>query len=63
MAEVGGLNAGSHLWVYDSLAHRTEVRESMAKDTTLRELRGNGVESLISQESTILTPAPFSPLA
>jgi NIPSNAP len=62
MADVGGLNAGSHLWVYDSLAHRTEVRESMAKDAKLRELRGNGVESLISQESTILTPAPFSPL-
>src|SRR5688500_4486337 len=62
MAEVGGLNAGSHLWVYDSLAHRTEVRDGMAKDAELRELRGNGVESLISQESTILTPAPFSPL-
>jgi hypothetical protein len=63
MAEVGGLNAGSHLWVYDSLTHRTEVREAMAKDAELRELRGNGVESLISQESTILTPAPWSPLA
>jgi len=62
MAEVGGLNAGSHLWVYDSLAHRTEVRASMAQDAKLRELRGNGVESLISQESTILMPAPFSPL-
>jgi hypothetical protein len=62
MAEVGGLNAGSHLWVYDSLAHRTEVRETMAKDAELRELRGNGVESLISQESTILIPAPWSPL-
>ena len=62
MAEVGGLNAGTHLWVYDSLAHRTEVRAGMAKDSTLRELRGNGAESLISQESTILMPAPFSPL-
>ena len=61
MAETGGLNAGSHLWLYDSLAHRTEVREAMAKDDTLRELRGNGVESLTSQESTILLPAPFSP--
>ena len=61
MAEVGGLNAGSHLWVYDSLAHRTEVRDAMAKDTELRELRGNGVESLISQESTILNPVPWSP--
>lgn len=60
-AEVGGLNAASHLWLYDSLAHRTEVRASMAKDEKLRELRGNGVESLSSQESTILIPAPFSP--
>jgi hypothetical protein len=62
MAEIGGLNAGSHLWVYDSLAHRTEVRASMAKDAKLRELRGNGAENLISQESTILMPASFSPL-
>ena len=61
MAETGGLNAGSHLWLYDSLAHRTEVREAMANDAELRELRGNGVESLTSQESTILLPAPFSP--
>ena len=61
-AEVGGLNAGSHLWVYDSLAHRTEVREKMAQDAKLRELRAGGVESLISQESTILTPSAWSPL-
>ena len=60
--EVGGLNAASHLWVYDSLAHRTEVRDAMAKDTELRELRGNGIQSLISQESTILLPTSFSPL-
>ena len=63
MAEVGALNAATHLWVYDSLAHRTEVREGMAKDTKLRELRGNGAENLISQESVILNPTAFSPLA
>ena len=63
MAEVGALNAATHLWVYDSLAHRTEVREGMAKDTKLRELRGNGAENLISQESVILMPTAFSPLA
>jgi hypothetical protein len=60
-AEVGGLNAASHLWVYDSMQHRTEVREAMAKDAELRELRGNGVQSLISQESTLLLPTSFSP--
>jgi|SwirhisoilCB3_FD_contig_51_5703644_length_1012_multi_2_in_0_out_0_2 hypothetical protein len=60
--EVGGLNAAKHLWVYDSLQHRTEVRDAMAKDAELRALRGNGVESLISQESTILLPTSFSPL-
>ena len=62
MAEVGGLNAATHLWVYDSLAHRTEVRAATASDAKLRELRGNGSESLIRQESTILLPASFSPL-
>ena len=61
-AEVGGLNAASHLWVYDSLAHRAEVRASMAKDTKLAELRGNGVQSLSTQSSVILNAAPFSPL-
>jgi hypothetical protein len=34
----------------------------MAKDAGLRELRGNGVQSLTSQESTILVPTAFSPL-
>jgi hypothetical protein len=48
--------------VYDSLQHRTEVRDAMAKDAELRALRGNGVESLVSQESTILMPTSFSPL-
>ena len=62
MTEVGGLNAGTHLWVYDSLAHRTEVRASMAKDEKLRELRSGGVQSLISQTSTVLMPAPISRL-
>jgi hypothetical protein len=62
MAEVGGLNAGTHLWVYNSLAHRTEVRASMAKDAKLAELRSGGSGSLISQTSTVLLPAPFSPL-
>jgi hypothetical protein len=62
MAEVGGLNAGTHLWVYNSLAHRTEVRATMAKDTKLAELRAGGSQNLISQTSTVLMPAPFSPL-
>ncbi|MGE3911681.1 MAG: NIPSNAP family protein [Chloroflexota bacterium] len=63
MAEVGGLNAATHLWVYDSLAHRTEVRAAMAKDEKLKALRSTGGPSpLIGQTSTILMPAPFSPL-
>jgi len=62
MTEVGGLNAAKHLWVYNSLQHRTEVRDAMAKDEELRRLRGNGVESLISQDSQILIPTAFSPL-
>lgn len=61
-AEVGALNAATHLWVYDSMQHRTDVRDAMAKDAELRELRGNGVQSLTSQESTILIPTSFSPL-
>jgi len=61
-AEVGSLNAATHLWVYDSLAHRTEVRDAMGKDAKLRELRAGGAENLISQESVILNPTSFSPL-
>jgi hypothetical protein len=59
MAEVGGLNAGTHLWVYDSLAHRTEVRATMAKDTKLAELRAGGVQSL---DRTVAGPVLATPL-
>lgn len=62
MAEVGGLNAATHLWVYDDLNHRAAVREATAKDEELKAARAGGAGTLISQESTILIPTSFSPL-
>jgi len=61
--EVGGLNAAKHLWVYDSLQHRTAVREAMAADKELLAQRATGGPSpLIGQESVILIPTKVSPL-
>ena len=62
MTEVGGLNAAVHLWVYDSLQHRAQVREAMANDTELQALRAGGPSNLISQESVVLIPTTVSPL-
>lgn len=62
-AEVGGLNAATHLWVYDSFEHRARVREAVAADTELQALRAGGAGNLIAQESILLIPTRVSPLA
>ena len=56
--EVGALNQIIHVWTYDSFAHRTDVRAAAAKEEgwppPIREF-------VVSQQSEIFTPAPFSP--
>jgi hypothetical protein len=55
--EFGPLNQVVHVWPFESLQHRMEVREAMAKDPDLQRMRGTDL--IASQESEIYMPAPF----
>lgn len=57
--DFGMLNQVIHIWPYESLAHRTEVRASMAADPELAAAGGGGPSLIVQQESEICIPAPF----
>lgn len=57
--EVGDLNKFVHIWGYESLNHRSEVR---AKSVELGIWPPKGGGTLITQENKIMLAAPFSPL-
>ena len=58
--EIGPLNKFVHIWPYESLNHRAEIRaEAAAKG--IWPPKGGGDE-LIQQENKILYAAPFSPI-
>ena len=54
--EVGPLNQVIHLWPYDDLKHRTDVRTAGAQETQWPPPSGG---NLVTMESEILIPAPF----
>jgi len=56
--EFGPLNQVIHIWPYNDLAHRTAVRDAMAKDAELSALPG-GRDLIVAQEADIVIPAPF----
>jgi hypothetical protein len=56
--EFGPLNQVVHIWPYNDLAHRTAVRDAMAKDAELSALPG-GRDLIVAQEADIMLPAPF----
>ena len=55
--EFGPLNQVVHVWPYESLQHRMDVRDAMAKDEELQQYRGTDL--IVGQESEIYLPAPF----
>ncbi|MGH7906660.1 MAG: NIPSNAP family protein [Candidatus Binataceae bacterium] len=57
-AEVGALNQIIHLWPYDSLAHREQVRAAASK---AEGWPPDIAEFIVEMNSQILVPAPFSP--
>lgn len=60
LSENGPLNRFVHIWPYESLNHRSEIRaEAEAKGIWPPK---GGRQFSIRQESKILLPAPFSPL-
>jgi len=56
--EFGPLNQVIHVWPYEDLKHRQEVRDAMASDPELQRFRpAPGV--IVAQESDVYIPAPF----
>ena len=57
--DIGTLNRWTHIWPYESLEARDRIRAEARKDPNWPPATR---EIVVSQESRILTPAPFSPL-
>jgi truncated hemoglobin YjbI len=59
-SEIGGLSKFVHVWAYESLDHRAEIRaQAVAKGIWPPKGRK---ETLVSQSSKIVLAAPFSPI-
>lgn len=58
--ELGPLNKFVHIWPYESLAHRAEVRAKARADGIWPPKGGGG--NLVAQENKIVVAAPFSPI-
>ena len=60
--DFGTLNQVIHVWPYETVQQRSDVREAMGKDTDLQKLPVS--EFIVEQEAEFLTCAPFMrPLA
>jgi hypothetical protein len=60
--ESGQPNEVCHIWVYPSLNARAEARANATKDPVWGEFLGKGPAFLEEMHSTIMLPAPHSPL-
>jgi hypothetical protein len=60
--EAGQPNEVCHLWAYPSLNARTEARGAAMKDPVWQEFLGKAPAFLEEMHSTIMLPAPHSPL-
>ncbi len=56
--EIGPLNQVVHIWPYENLQHRTEIRALAAQEPGWPP---KGGDLLLNMESQIFIPAPFSP--
>ena len=56
--EFGPLNQVIHVWPYENLQHRTDVRARAAQE---RGWPPPGGDAILNMQSEIWTPAPFSP--
>lgn len=62
LAEIGPLNQVLHMWSYRDLNERAAVRDKARSDPVWRDFVGKVPPLLTRMESTILSPASFSPL-
>ena len=60
--EAGQPNEVCHLWAYKDLNARAEARAAALKDPAWQEFLGKGTPLLDEMHSTIMLPAPHSPL-
>jgi len=60
--EAGQPNEACHIWAYPSLNARAEARGNAMKDPAWQEFLGKGPGFLEEMHSTIMLPAPHSPL-
>jgi hypothetical protein len=60
--EAGQPNEVCHIWAYPSLNARAEARGAAMKDPAWQEFLGKGPPLLEEMHSTIMLPAPHSPL-
>ena len=60
--EAGQPNEVCHIWAYPSLNARAEARGNALKDPVWQEFLGRGGPLLDEMHSTIMLPAPHSPL-
>jgi hypothetical protein len=58
-SDCGPLNQWVHIWAYKSLEHRTEIRTKAQKEGIWPP---PGSSPLVTQETKIMLPAPFSPI-
>ncbi len=62
VTEIGPLNQTVHLWGYQSLEDRAARRTRLMADPDWRAFLAEATPLIETQESRILTPAPFSPI-
>lgn len=61
-SEIGEQNEALHLWAYQDLKQRAEVRSHVLQDPEWQAFRAKASPLLCHMTSTILVPAKFSPL-
>lgn len=62
-SDIGELNQVVHLWAYESMADRAARRARLLSDADWKAYAAKVQPLVMSQQSKILIPAPFSPWA
>jgi hypothetical protein len=60
--DIGTLNQVVHLWAYDDLNHRAEVRNAVIRDPRWQEFLEKAGPLLVEMQSVVLIPTEVSPL-
>lgn len=63
-AESGSLNSYTHIWLYESAAHRERARAALQADPEWKSYLHRSAEAgnLVRQENTLMVPVGFWPV-